>query len=586
MISLRLERGGHARTFCGLAATIVALFAFLATAVGAGAQDLYVKAGAASAGTGTQHSPMNDLAAVERVSMPGDRIHVVPSTEVLDGGIQLKRGQTLVGLGPDVAGNTSNLSLLPAISNTTAARLAGDAVRLATDATVENIAVRSAYRGAIYGLDTVGVRIIGNDVTNQNTSCTKGFLVQPFNIPTGIPFISIPATPIVAPQNGWAALMVDGKSASGSVAIERNYVHDAKCGDGIDIRTMASARLNVNIEQNTVTRIAQGSNLVLIGSVLAIGLQALDSSVIRATQDRNSQTFIGSADADCEGQFQNTAGAGQIYTTINRNTFAHGIGGFSCNGLEAVISTGSGRIDVEITNSTFVDNVGDMLQAANLGAGSTMNFVADNVVVDGTSERGGNPPGSSDGGLNPIPFNIGDCLLAGNNGGGSRTNVTVRNSHFTRCNNGISLFSNVGILNRFGPTKQLNATVQNSSIVDNARYGLHTAVFSPVDQYDVRFEATEVARNGAAGVSFEAPLANQFRGRFDLGKGALGSRGNNCFHGNRPVDLEATNLRVIAKSNWWGRAGTPKRSQVKASWLLGRITTDAGLRYKPLCGRL
>ncbi|MGB0889220.1 MAG: hypothetical protein ACPGWS_02955, partial [Solirubrobacterales bacterium] len=72
-----------------MAATIVALFAFLATAVGAGAQDLYVKAGAASAGTGTQHSPMNDLAAVERVSMPGDRIHVVPSTEVLDGGIQL-----------------------------------------------------------------------------------------------------------------------------------------------------------------------------------------------------------------------------------------------------------------------------------------------------------------------------------------------------------------------------------------------------------------------------------------------------------------------------------------------------------------
>lgn len=586
MNSLRLERRGQAPVCRTIAALTVALCVAFATAANASAQDLYVQSGAASGGTGSQFSPLNSLAAVEQTSATGDRIHVVPSAGVLDGGIRLKRGQKLIGLGPDVAGETGNLSALPAISNTSATRLAGDAVRLADDATVENIAIRSAHRGAIYGLDTVGVRIIGNDVTNQNTSCTKGFLVQPFNIPTGIPFISIPATPIIAPQNAWAAIMVDGKTSNGSVAIERNYVHDSKCGDGIDIRTTSSAQLNVNIEQNTVTRIAQGPNLGLIGSVLAIGLQALDNSVIRATQDRNTQTYIGSADADCEGQFQNTAGAGQIFTTIDRNTFAHGIGGFSCNGLEAVISTGSGRIDVELTNSTFEDNVGDMLQAANLGAGSTMNFVADNVVVDGTTERGGNPPGSSDGGLNPIPFNIGDCLLAGNNGGGSRTRVTIRNSRFSRCNNGISLFSNVGIFNKFGPTKRLNATFQNSTIADNAKYGLHTAAFSPVDQYDVRFDSTEVTRNGGAGVSFEAPLANQYNGRFDLGGGSLGSPGRNCLYGNGRADLEATNLKLSARSNWWGRVGAPKRSQLRASWPFGRIATDSGLATKPGCGKL
>src|SRR5205807_2477070 len=216
----------------------------------------------------------------------------------------------------------------------------------------------------------------------------NGFLVQPFNVPTGIPGVMVPASPAVAPQNGWAGIMVDGHSAAGKLDIERNYVHDSSCADGIDVRAMGSSRLSA---------------------------------------------------------------------TVNRNTVAN------------------------LKNSSFRDNVGDMFEEGNLGAGSTMRFVADHVVADGTSVRGGNPPGSSDGGSNPIPFNIGDCMVAGHNGGADSTTFVMRNSVFKHCNNGISFGSNVGQGNGSGPAKQLIADISHSVITHNAKYGLHVGNFTPMD---------------------------------------------------------------------------------------------------------
>jgi hypothetical protein len=90
------------------------------------------------------------------------------------------------------------------------------------------------------------------------------------------------------------------------------------------------------------------------------------------TQDGNTQTDIGSHDADCEGQFANTSESGVIVETVERNTFQRGIGGFSCNGFEAIVSNGGGTIDITLRHSTFEDNPGDMFEEGNLGAGSTM----------------------------------------------------------------------------------------------------------------------------------------------------------------------------------------------------------------------
>src|SRR4051794_4123417 len=361
----------------------------------AAAKTWYVKATAAVGGNGSRHAPFGTLAEVQSASGRGDRIVILSAPAAsagLDGGIRLKRGQRLIGAGRRVAGRTTRLSKLPAVQNSSGASLDGDAIRLARRTTVRNVVVRGAYRGAIYGVDSVGVRIVGNDVRGQNSSCTNGFLVQPFNVPTGIPGTIAPASPAVAPQNGWAGIMVDGQRAAGNVAIARNHVHDATCADGIDVRAMGSSRLVATVNRNRVIHLEQGAAgqaTGAVGSVLAIGMQALDSARLRVSQDRNRQTRIGSAGADCEGQFANVAGSARIRETVDHNTFAHGIGGFSCNGFETIVSSGDGSIGVTLTNSSFRDNQGDMFEEGNLGAGSTMRFVARNVVVDGTHERGG-----------------------------------------------------------------------------------------------------------------------------------------------------------------------------------------------------
>src|SRR5215831_14542199 len=119
---------------------------------------------------------------------PGDTIVVLPSpinVPPLDGGIVLKAGQRLIGGGPPVVKfgaplvsggppvvGSSGLSLLPRITNTTAAANSGDAVRLADDTDVENLVITGPYRGAIYGQDVVGATVRGNDLSGFNTSGT------------------------------------------------------------------------------------------------------------------------------------------------------------------------------------------------------------------------------------------------------------------------------------------------------------------------------------------------------------------------------------------------------------------------------
>jgi hypothetical protein len=69
---------------------------------------LYVSAtGEAKArdgGDGAKNKPFNALQQAEAASLPGDTIYILPSpaADVLDGGIQLKDGQKLLGEGPAV----------------------------------------------------------------------------------------------------------------------------------------------------------------------------------------------------------------------------------------------------------------------------------------------------------------------------------------------------------------------------------------------------------------------------------------------------------------------------------------------------
>lgn len=73
----------------------------------------YVWNGAASGGDGSEIHPFKSLSSVEAASGPGDVIYVSTTGTVdpLDGGIALKPGQKLIGLGPDGQPATARSSL-------------------------------------------------------------------------------------------------------------------------------------------------------------------------------------------------------------------------------------------------------------------------------------------------------------------------------------------------------------------------------------------------------------------------------------------------------------------------------------------
>src|SRR5205807_6202905 len=138
-------------------------------------------------------------------------------------------------------------------TNTSAAQHSGDAVTLANRDVVSNIVVAGAYRGGIYGSDVKRVNVHGNDLSATNTSCTTGFVVQPFVLPTLAPGVGVPFSSGLS--NGWAAIMLDETHTTTSVSIDHNLVHDAGCADGIDVRASGTAKVTARVEGNALTRL-------------------------------------------------------------------------------------------------------------------------------------------------------------------------------------------------------------------------------------------------------------------------------------------------------------------------------------------
>src|SRR6267378_5364385 len=126
----------------------------------------YVKADAAAGGDGSRNRPFATLEQVEAASQPGDTIRVLPSMRPLDGGIQLKDSQRLIGLGDPVTKAASNTAG-PTITNTSSARLNGDAIRLAPNTLVQNIHVDGASRSGIFGVNAARAQIRGNLITHN-----------------------------------------------------------------------------------------------------------------------------------------------------------------------------------------------------------------------------------------------------------------------------------------------------------------------------------------------------------------------------------------------------------------------------------
>ncbi len=536
---------------------------------------LYVRAGAAPAGDGTASAPFDSLAAVEKVSATGDEIVVLPApldVPPLDGGIALKPHQKLIGGGPSVSLETRPAEL-PRITNTDGTRHSGDAVDLADDVEVRNLVILNAYRGGIYGSDVNHVEIHDNNLAGTNTSCTPGFYVY---FPGDLPLLA----------NGWAAIMIDEDQGLTFLSIEHNFIHDGACHDGIDIRATGSAQVAANVSANTITRIAQGP---AVRSVLAIGLQTRNSAVLTVVSDHNAETYIGSADADCEGLFVNQT-SGVVTWNINHNTFAHGIGGISCNGAEFYSVAGTSTTNLYISHSLFEDNPGDMIEEDNGGdTGSVMSLTLDDVTVRHATFAKASPPepkfSSGD-----TWDNLGRCMDQFSWGHENFNILRVIHSRFSDCA-GDAIGSDVtgGVFRLQSRNQEINLgdavgdsvliDIEDSKVEGTKQYALHFANHAAMNQLSVRVENTLLGNaQGPAIVGFDQDATTRDV-EIDLGGGKALSGGGNCIVIASNLALEATGYEISAASNWWGSA--KGLSQAKLSLTNGMLHASRSLSSPP-----
>ncbi|HEX8754798.1 MAG TPA: hypothetical protein VF745_00555 [Steroidobacteraceae bacterium] len=548
----------------------------------------FVRAGAAAGGSGSESAPFNSLAAVEEASAPGDEITVLPAplgTPPLDGGLALKPRQRLIGAGPRV-GSARALAAAPRVTNSSSARNSGDAVVLADGVEVANLVILKSFRGGIYGRNVSGARIHGNDLSGTNTSCTPGLWV----------YFPGPKKPLPLLSNGWAAIMVDEDRGTSWLSIEGNHVHDGGCDDGIDIRATASARVSARVSGNTLTRLAQGPKL---HSVLAIGMQTQDRAVLSVDSDHNSETYIGSPNADCEGLFTNQSG-GSLTWSIDHNTFAHGIGGGSCNGAELFTGTGIATTNVYIGHSTFEYDPGDMIEEDNGGGtSSVMNLTLEDVTVRHTSFPRTLPPEAKFTNVRYMD-NLGRCMDQYSWGHRNVNNLRIIDSHFSDCY-GDGIGSDVtggtytygsaaagsskpkGMDLGDGEGDAVSIVVENSSIEGSGQYVMHFANHASMSDLKIRVEDSRLSgAKGAAVVAFDQDGSTE-HADIDLGGKGADSLGRNCIVGGADLAAEATGYDVFAKSNWWGRAGGPTAQEISVT--NGHIHTEPALRSAPVsCG--
>jgi hypothetical protein len=554
--------------------------AFVLTGGVAQGKSLFVSAGAAPGGDGSDQAPFNSLEAVEKASAPGDEIAVLPSplsVPPLDGGIALKPGQKLIGRGPS-ANDPAALNA-PRITNSVAARNSGDAVVLADHVEVGNLVIVDSYRGGIYGVNVNDVNIHDNNLSRTNTSCTPGFYVY---FPGNKPLL----------PNGWAAIMVDEDQGAASLSILNNDIHDGICNDGIDIRATGRANVTARVSYNKLLRLAQGPT---VRSVLAIGMQTSDAAVLTVESTYNSETYIGSPKADCEGLFTNQTG-GSLTWNINHNTFAHGIGGISCNGAEfyTVTGTGPATTNLYISHSTFEDDPGDMIEEDNGGdTGSAMNLTLDDVTIRHTTFEMHLPPESKFITVQHMD-NLGRCMDQYSWGHQTVNNLRMINSRFYDCaGDGIGSDVNGGIYKMSSSSEKversldlgdgagdsLSIDIENSTIEGTQQYALHFTNHVAMSDLSISVENSRLSgAKGPATIAFDQDGSTQ-HADIDLGSSGANSPGQNCIIGGTNLAAEVTGYDASARSNWWGRPEGPLATEISVTD--GKLQSAPVLQSRP-----
>ena len=184
-----------------------------------------------------------------------------PSGKPLDGGIQLKDGQRLIGRNPVTK---SVDGARPTITNTSGARYDGDAIRLANNNLVQNIHIDRASRASVFGVNTARAQVRGNLITNN--------MIQENNLPRlealwpkgFVLYESQAITSVESPGLMWAGRIEllrhprarrPGVASMGPLVIADNVIRDSNL-EGIMLLSDTGVAVTYTVTNNEVRDIS------------------------------------------------------------------------------------------------------------------------------------------------------------------------------------------------------------------------------------------------------------------------------------------------------------------------------------------
>jgi hypothetical protein len=500
----------------------------------------YVKADAAAGGTGSRSRPFATLEQVEAASQPGDTIRVMPSMRPLDGGIQLKDSQRLTGLGDPVTRAAASAAR-PTITNTSATRYSGDAVRLANNNLVENIHIDGASRSGIFGVNAARPEIRGTLITNnmiQGNDLRRlerlwpdGFILYESQ---GNHFGGITLLACGPGSSSYCAMHAPERAAAanlGQAVIADNVIRDSNL-EGIMLLTDSGASASFTITDTIVRDLSQNlprpeSLTPPVGIVRsrAFTLIALNGSQVTLTMNRFlAENVSPPGNYAADGAVFLTGGnAPVVNARVSQLTVLNPrMVGEVNNGDSIEIQhrgTTNGVLNIDMTRLDLRDPASANIKI--LEAGNPTNGVY-NLTISDSVLTNANPAGTLDG----------QIRLSGASNGTKAFTLAVRNTKFS------GLGGAIGILNP-NNLETLNVLVENSSLSDFTA----PAGATPIAAVTVTHPADK--RIGTAVI--------------DLGGGPLGSRGRNRFVKNAGRDVSVSNantgtapIRVDAAGNYWG----------------------------------
>jgi len=499
----------------------------------------YIKADAAAGGNGSRDRPFATLEQVETASRPGDTVRVMPAPRPLDGGIQLKDGQRLIGLGDPVTKSAAS-GARPTVTNTTATRYQGDAIRLANNNVVENMHIDGATRAGIFGVNAARPQIRGTLITNnmiQGNDLRRLERVWPEGLilyqSQGNHFGGITLLACGPGASSYCAMHAPERPPAanfGEAVITGNVIRDSNL-EGIMLLTDTGAVGSFTITDTLVRDLSLNlprpeSLTPPVGIVRsrAFTLIALNHSQMRLTMSRfHAENLSPVGNYATDGLVFLTGGDSPVVnarisdaTVLNPRMVGEVNNGDSIEIQHR--GTTNGILNIDMTRLDLRDPASaniKILEAANPTNGIYNLTLSDSVLSNA------NTAGNLDG----------QIRLSGVSNGTKAFTLAVRNTKFSGFGGAI------GILNA-NNIDTLSVLVENSSLSD--------------------FTATPGATPIAA-ITVTQPADKKIgTAVIDLGGGSLGSRGRNRFVKNAGLDLSVSNanagtapIQVDAAGNYW-----------------------------------